>query len=59
MLKCAVAVANTSIGLSSPIFLATDSNQVKHLATEMYGSRYKTLVINLTHVDHINKKIGT
>ena len=58
MLKCAVAVANTSIGLSSPIFLATDSNQVKCLATEIYGSRYKTLEINLTHVDRIDKEIG-
>ena len=58
MLKCAVTVANNSIGLSSPIFLATDSNQVKYLATELYGSRYKTLEINLTHVDGIDKEIG-
>ena len=58
MLKCAVAVANTTIGLSSPIFLATDSNQVKYLATEVYGSRYKTLEINLTHVDGIDKEFG-
>jgi len=53
ILTCAVSVAN-----NSPIFLATDSTSVKHLAVEMYGSQYKTLHIQLTHIDGIDKIIG-
>ena len=49
ILTCAVSVSN-----NSPIFLATDSTSVKHLAVEMYGSQYKTLHIQLTHIDGID-----
>ena len=58
MLTCAVSVANSTTRQSSPIFLATDSKLVKDLARQMYGSRFKTLDVVLTHVDFINKKTG-
>ena len=58
MLQCAASVANTSTGSNSSIFLATDSNLVKDLATKMSGVRYRTLDVVLTHVDRVNKKRG-
>ena len=59
MLTCTVSVANSTTRQSSPIFLATDSKLVKDLARQMYGSRFKTLDVVLTHVDFINKKTGS
>ena len=58
MLNCAVSVANSNSGQNSSIFLATDSKLVKDLAVKMYGSRFKTLDVILTHVDRVDKKLG-
>jgi len=58
MLNCAVSVANSNSGHNSSIFLATDSKLVKDLARQMYGSRFMTLDIILTHVDRIDKNTG-
>ena len=58
MLLCAASVANTSTGLNSSIFLATDTKLVKDLATKMYGVRYRALDVVLTHLDHISKTRG-
>ena len=58
MLNCGVSVANSNLGQNSSIFLATDSKLVKDLAAKMYGSRFKTLDVVLTHVDCVDKELG-
>ena len=55
MLKCAVERANSLLGPTSPIFLATDSRIVKHMAVSQYGGRFRTLDNSLLHVDKIDK----
>ena len=55
MLKCAVEKANSFLGPTSPILLATDSRIVKHMAVSKYGGRFRTLDNSLLHVDKMNK----
>ena len=55
MLKCAVEKANTFLGPTSPILLATDSRIVKHMAVSKYGGRFRTLGNSLLHVDKMEK----
>lgn len=55
MLKCAVKTANSLLGTSSPILLATDSKIVKHMAVTQYGSRFRTLDNMLLHIDKMDK----
>ena len=55
MLKCAVEQANSFLGPTSPILLATDSTIVKHMAVSKYGGRFRTLDNSLLHVDKMDK----
>lgn len=55
MLKCAVETANSFLGPTSPILLATDSRIVKHMAVSKYGGRFRTLDNSLLHVDKMDK----
>ena len=55
MLKCAVKTANSSLGPSSPILLATDSWIIKHMAVSQYGGRFRTLDNILLHIDKMAK----
>ena len=59
MLLCAVSMANVNVGSDSLIFLATDSKIVKDLAARMYGSRFKTLNVTLTHTRRIELNIAS
>jgi len=59
MLLCAVSMANVNVGSDSPIFLATDSKMVKDLAARMYGSRFKTLNVTLTHSRRMGPDIAS
>ena len=52
-LECAISTADKFVGNNSLIFLATDSNVVKEMAVNCYGSRFKTLKNNLVHSDSI------
>ena len=55
MLKCAVEKANSFLGPTSPILLATDSKIIKHMAVSKYGGRFRTLDNSLLHVDKMDK----
>ena len=44
-----MSTADKFIGNNSLIFLATDSNVVKEMAVNCYGSRFKTLNNHLVH----------
>ena len=55
MLMCAVEKANSFLGPTSPILLATDSRIVKHMAVSKYGGRFRTLDNSLLHVDKMDK----
>ena len=57
ILKCAVTTADKSLGNSSLIFLATDSNEVKEMAVATYGMRFRSLNNTLIHVGTWDKKI--
>ena len=52
-LQCAVSTANKFIGNESLIFLATDSNFVKEMASKLHGPRFRTLQQNIDHVDRV------
>ena len=53
-LHCAVSTADKFLGNNSLLFLATDSNLVKEMAINTYGSRFRTLDNYLLHVDLMN-----
>ena len=55
MIKCAVQTADSFLGSSSPIMLATDSRIIKHMAVTKYGGRFRTLDNTLLHIDKMNK----
>ena len=55
-LECAMLTADKFVGNNSLIFLATDSNVVKEMAINTYGSRFKTLSNHLVHIDSIKGK---
>ena len=57
-LQCALSVADKMTGDngSGLVFLATDSNLVKDLATAKYGHRVHTLRNSLIHVDKVAKQ---
>ena len=55
MIKCAVETADSFLGSSSPIMLATDSRIIKHMAVTKYGGRFRTLDNTLLHIDKMNK----
>ena len=52
-LQCAVSTANKFIGNESLIFLATDSNFVKEMASKLNGPRFRTLKHNIVHVSSV------
>ena len=52
MLDCAVNIANRSLGKESKIFVASDDQQPKDWAREVYGSRVATLDIHPIHIEH-------
>ena len=54
-LKCVVKKANSLLGPTSPILLATDSRIVKHMAVSKYGGRFRTLDNSLSHIDKMDK----
>lgn len=55
-LKCAIATADRLLGNDSRVFLATDTNLVKHMAVSKYGDRIFTLANSLVHIDKLEKK---
>ena len=55
VLNCAVKTADSLLGQTSVLFLATDSSLVKHLAIAEHGSRFRTLDNTLIHLDRMEK----
>ena len=52
-MKCSLKLADEHVGKNSPVFLATDSHNVKDLALKKYSRRIRTLPIkNIVHSDH-------
>lgn len=49
-MACSIALARKLLGKNRSIYLATDSNVVKELATYKYGQRIKTANFTLQHV---------
>ena len=58
VLSCAISSADSFLGNSSLLFLATDSVLVKHLAVSKYGARIRTLDNRLIHLDKLEKQPG-
>ena len=52
-----MTIADKSLGNSSLIFLATDSNEVKEMAVTTYGMRFRSLNNTLIHVGTWDKKM--
>lgn len=52
---CAVATANRVLGNNSLIYLATDSNLVKHRAVYNHRQRIRSLQNELVHIDKLKK----
>ena len=55
VLECAVNTSRKLLESSGLIFLATDSTVVKHIATNKYGSQFRTLDHTLIHLDRMDK----
>ena len=53
-LKCALNTADKHLGNDSLVFLATDSVEVKKLATSKHGTRIRTLQNPIIHVNRIH-----
>ncbi len=50
--ECAVHQADTHIGNNSLIFFATDSNVAKEMAISKFGLRFRSLDMELLHIDY-------
>ena len=50
--ECAVHQADTHIGNNSLIYFATDSNKAKEMAIDKFGLRFRSLDIELIHINN-------
>ncbi len=55
--ECAVHQADTHIGNNSLIYFATDSNRAKEMAIDKFGLRFRSLDMELIHIDHSKGKL--